>query len=56
MTHLQAREHCKQQIAAMRSDHTRSVNPTPYKISVSQKLYEFIHQLWMAEAPIADLS
>ena len=52
----QAREHCKAQILSMRSDHTRACNPTPYKISVSQKLYEYIHQLWMAEAPIADLS
>jgi nicotinate phosphoribosyltransferase len=52
----QARDHCKQQIAVMRPDHTRPVNPTPYKISVSQQLYEYIHKLWMAEAPIADLS
>ena len=52
----QARDHCKAQILSMRFDHTRPHNPTPYKISVSQKLYEFIHQLWMAEAPIADLS
>ena len=52
----QARENCKQQILSMRSDHTRAHNPTPYKISVSQQLYEFIHLLWMAEAPIADLS
>jgi nicotinate phosphoribosyltransferase len=51
-----ARQHCSAEIRLMRNDHVRSLNPTPYKVSVSQHLYEFMHTLWMNEAPIADLS
>jgi nicotinate phosphoribosyltransferase len=28
-----SRTHCREQIAAMRTDHTRPLNPTPYKVS-----------------------
>uniref|UniRef100_A0A0N4ZVK2 Nicotinate phosphoribosyltransferase n=1 Tax=Parastrongyloides trichosuri TaxID=131310 RepID=A0A0N4ZVK2_PARTI len=38
-----------------RKDHRRFVNPTPYKVSVSEKLYEFLHTLWLANAPIGKL-
>jgi nicotinate phosphoribosyltransferase len=44
------------QLAALRPDHLRSLNPTPYKVSVDAQLYEFMHSLWMSEAPISDLS
>jgi len=49
------RKHCLQQLAAMRTDHMRALNPTPYKVSVSGKLYEFIHFLWLNEAPVGEL-
>ncbi|KAJ7526357.1 hypothetical protein O6H91_16G002700 [Diphasiastrum complanatum] len=49
------RQHCQQQLAAMRPDHMRGLNPTPYKVSVSGKLYEFIHFLWLNEAPVGEL-
>ncbi|XP_064652545.1 nicotinate phosphoribosyltransferase-like isoform X2 [Lineus longissimus] len=39
-----------------RSDHKRALNPTPYKVSVTGKLYNFIHDLWMNDAPIGELS
>lgn len=51
-----ARDHCRAEISAMRNDHVRTLNPTPYKVSVSSHLYEFMHTLWLNEAPIADLS
>jgi nicotinate phosphoribosyltransferase len=44
------------QLKEFRPDHLRPVNPTPFKISVSDELYSFIHGLWMQEAPIATLS
>lgn len=43
------------QLSAMRPDHLRYLNPTPYKVSVDQKLYDFMHTLWMTEAPVHDL-
>lgn len=51
----EARAHLKEQLATMRQDHLRPLNPTPYKVSVSDKLYEFVHRLWMQEAPIAEV-
>merc|ERR1719419_1016409 len=40
----------------VRPDHARSLNPTPYKVSVSDKLYSFMHRLWLENAPIGELS
>ncbi|KAD7479399.1 hypothetical protein E3N88_02535 [Mikania micrantha] len=51
----QIREHCMKQLERMRTDHMRRLNPTPYKVSVSAKLYEFIHFLWLNEAPVGEL-
>ncbi|KAK9163382.1 hypothetical protein Syun_004284 [Stephania yunnanensis] len=49
------RERCIQQLSQMRPDHMRRLNPTPYKVSVSAKLYDFIHFLWLNEAPVGEL-
>ena len=46
----------KSQLAAMREDHLRHMNPTPYKVSVSSELYAYLHKLWAEEAPIGELS
>ena len=40
----------------LREDHKRSLNPTPYKVSVSDELYRFIHDLWLENQPIGELS
>ncbi len=50
------RKFCKEQLCQLRHDHIRPLNPTPYKISVSQNLYDFIHELWMSELPITELA
>ncbi|CAJ0602494.1 unnamed protein product [Cylicocyclus nassatus] len=42
-------------LESLRGDHRRSLNPTPYKVSVSEKLYEFLHSLWLQNAPIGQL-
>ncbi|OIT05058.1 PREDICTED: nicotinate phosphoribosyltransferase 2-like [Nicotiana attenuata] len=49
------RERCIKQLEQMRPDHMRKLNPTPYKVSVSAKLYDFIHFLWLNEAPVGEL-
>ncbi|KAL9326940.1 hypothetical protein ACSQ67_007585 [Phaseolus vulgaris] len=49
------REGCIKQLEIMRPDHMRRLNPTPYKVSVSAKLYDFIHFLWLNEAPVGEL-
>ncbi|TMW98700.1 hypothetical protein EJD97_003620 [Solanum chilense] len=49
------RERCIEQLKQMRPDHMRRLNPTPYKVSVSAKLYDFIHFLWLNEAPVGEL-
>jgi nicotinate phosphoribosyltransferase len=46
----------KKQLAAMRSDHIRHMLPTPYKVSVSSELYDYLHKLWSEEAPVMELS
>jgi len=35
------------QLKAMRSDHLRNINPTPYKVSVTDELYKYMHALWL---------
>ncbi|KAJ3700404.1 hypothetical protein LUZ61_004109 [Rhynchospora tenuis] len=49
------RARCIKQLEQMRQDHMRRLNPTPYKVSVSAKLYDFIHYLWLNEAPVGEL-
>ncbi|KAJ1372638.1 hypothetical protein KIN20_034840 [Parelaphostrongylus tenuis] len=39
----------------LREDHRRYLNPTPYKVSVSEKLYDYVHKIWLQNAPIGQL-
>lgn len=59
MVHLpslqETRAFAQEEIAKMRSDHMRSRNATPYKVSVSNGLFEFMHKLWLEMAPVTDL-
>lgn len=43
------------QLATFRPDHLRSLNPTPYRVSVSEELYRFLHDLRDREAPVAHI-
>lgn len=52
-TLAEIRTHVRREISAMRADHLRAVNPTPYKVSVSERLYDFTHDLWLQQTPIA---
>lgn len=50
-----AREMVKCSLRSIRSDIKRYLNPTPYKVSVSETLYDHIHKLWLDNAPIGEL-
>lgn len=52
----QVRERVQVSLKTLRNDHKRTLNPTPYKVSVSDNLYNFIHDLWLQNAPIGELS
>lgn len=50
-----SRNRALQQIKGTRKDHLRILNPTPYKVSVTAKLYDKLHDLWLNAAPITEL-
>lgn len=50
------RERVQRSMRTLRGDIKRNLNPTPYKVSVSDKLYSFLHELWLQNAPIGELS
>ena len=50
------RAYVQAQLALLREDHLRAVNPTPYKVSVTSELYHYIHDLWLSEVPIPELA
>lgn len=50
------RERVQYTLKTLRQDHKRSLNPTPYKVAVSDDLYNFLHDLWLQNAPIGELS
>lgn len=49
------RKRVTESLASLRSDIKRNLNPTPYKVSVSDQLYHFMHTLWLESAPIGEL-
>ncbi len=42
-------------VYGLREDYTRAVNPTQYKVSVSEKLYLLLHKKMADEAPIEEI-
>ncbi|XP_067145209.1 nicotinate phosphoribosyltransferase isoform X1 [Centruroides vittatus] len=55
-TLIDIRQRVKSSLQTLRSDIKRNLNPTPYKVSVSDQLYQFMHNLWLENAPIGELS
>jgi len=51
----EVRAYCQDNLEGLRVDHKRTLNPTPYKVSVTEHLYEFLHDIWQREAPIPNL-
>ncbi|XP_037298580.1 nicotinate phosphoribosyltransferase isoform X2 [Manduca sexta] len=52
----EVRERVQSSLKTLRQDIKRNLNPTPYKVAVSDDLYNFIHDLWLQNAPIGELS
>ena len=52
----EAKEAVAQQLKTVRPDILRYINPTPYKVSISDSLFNFLHELWQNETPVAELS
>jgi len=52
----ETRQYVMEQMKNTREDHLRAANPTKYKVSVSQNLYGFLHELIKKESPIAEIS
>jgi len=52
---IDIRKRVTEQVASLREDIVRHLNPTPYKVSLTSELYTFMHDLWLAESPIPDL-
>ena len=50
------KERCEESLQNIRNDHKRALNPTPYKVSVNDNLYSFIHELWLHNMPIGELA
>eukprot|EP00455_Lapot_gusevi_P001603 TRINITY_DN10616_c0_g2_i2.p1 TRINITY_DN10616_c0_g2~~TRINITY_DN10616_c0_g2_i2.p1 ORF type:complete len:286 (-),score=11.97 TRINITY_DN10616_c0_g2_i2:59-916(-) len=50
------RERTIKQVKNLRDDHRRRLNPTPYKVSLSEEMYSFFHECWMAELPISEIA
>lgn len=51
----ESRAHVTAQLREIREDILRHLNPTPYKVSVSESLHVLLHTLWEHEAPIGVL-
>ncbi|TGZ52247.1 hypothetical protein CRM22_010667 [Opisthorchis felineus] len=52
----QSRERVQNEIKSLRPDYTRLLNPTPYKVSLSEQLYNFTYDLWLRMTPVSELS
>jgi nicotinate phosphoribosyltransferase len=51
----ESRDYVLDQLRSTREDHLRDINPTPYKVSVSEELYSYVFQLWEEESPVTEL-
>nr|XP_039259039.1 nicotinate phosphoribosyltransferase-like [Styela clava] len=50
------RTRAMQCLNTLRPDIKRELNPTPYKVSVSDNMYSYLHDLWLKNAPIGELA
>ncbi|XP_026475525.1 nicotinate phosphoribosyltransferase isoform X2 [Ctenocephalides felis] len=55
-TLIEVKNRVQASLKTLRQDLKRNLNPTPYKVAVSDELYSYIHNLWLQNAPIGELS
>lgn len=55
-TLLEIKAFVAEQLKHIRPDVLRPLNPTPYKISVTNSLFTFLHEMWQEETPVRELS
>lgn len=47
--------YCDKELGMLRRDHVRLLNPTPYKVSVSESMYQMMHTMILEHTPIREL-
>ncbi len=52
---MEIREKNMEDVYNLREDHRRVVNPTPYKVSVSEQLYHLLHEMMDRESTIPEI-
>ena len=50
----EGRKMVKSSMLQIQKEHMRSLNPTPYKVSVSSQLFRIARQVWSQEAPLQE--
>ncbi len=50
------RERIHEQMACLPEKHQRRLNPAPYRVGVSDAVFQQMHRLWLASAPIETIS
>jgi len=50
------RDATRRALSVIRPDIKRELNPTPYKVSVTDEMYHFLHNLMLQNSPIGELS
>ena len=53
---VESRNRLQEELKSIRGDITREINPTPYKVSLSAELYDYMMHLWELEVPIREFS
>ena len=51
----ESRDYVLKQLHEAREDHIRYLNPTPYKVSASTRLSDYVNTIWTSICPIAEL-
>jgi nicotinate phosphoribosyltransferase len=50
-----ARNHVKDELEKMRPDHLRLINPTPYKVSLTERLLGYLDVVWSQESIVPEI-